>query len=745
MNRKTSIAAVILLICAAVQAWALDMAPTELRLRGYSMVPAPQQVELTGEDVEIGSQWSIDTKGAAAADFSAGWLNDWVAELHGVKFTGGGGGKLVLEVEKAAVKVDDPGRAEQAYRLEIAPGSIAITGNSEQGLFYGVQSFLQLMRRSPDGTMSVPAGTITDWPSLELRFIHWDTKHHQKRPEAMRRIIDWLAYFKVNAIGFEMEDKYEFPSHPLAGAPGAYTKQEMQELTRYALERHIQLVPQIQAPSHMTWLLKYKEYEHLKADGSNYHMCMCDEEGMQIIRDLYQDMIDATPGVKYFHASTDEVYYAGICDKCKREYNEQNRSLYWVEYVNWMHKWLTERGRTVLCWVEYPLLPQDIKLLPSGLIDAITAGSKEPVWISEMNKAGIPQLAYSSMQGSEYLFPNLFPTNYRGRRTAGRLEDAATTIPRVLEKGSNLLGTFCASWDDAGLHEETFWLGWVMVSQYGWNYLSPSVEQSTADFMDLFYGSGAGDMVEVYKLLEEGARFFEDGWDNVPSTERGPAYGSSRGPFPYNRQDQTLSMPKLPVGDKLTADSSFATAYRDRINRAWKQKKHNDRVVALLMRNLGRVEHNRYNLEVYLSLARLERYYMDIITGIAAAEHSLAAAANADSEGKSAQAVGHLVAASNTVAALLEQQKTMWDVLVATWEKSRYPKNRTVDGREFLHVQDDVKDHFADRRKGLDYMLAPFQRMQIPAWREKLVAAINDYATAHNVPIEGLAVPRLED
>jgi len=160
----------------------------------------------------------------------------------------------------------------------------------------------------------------------------------------------------------------------------------MQDLTRYALERHIQLVPQIQAPSHMNWLLKHKEYEHLQADSSNYHMCMCDEEGMQVIRDLYQDMIEATPGVKYFHASTDEIYYAGICDKCQREYNEQNRSLYWVEYVNWMHKWLTERGRTMLCWVEYPLLPEHIRLLPSGLIDAINclyAGGPQCAWEAE--------------------------------------------------------------------------------------------------------------------------------------------------------------------------------------------------------------------------------------------------------------------------------------------------------------------------------------------------------------------------
>ena len=103
----------------------------------------------------------------------------------------------------------------------------------------------------------------------------------------------------------------------------------MHELTQYALERHIQLVPNVQAPSHMAFVLKHKEFEHLRADGSNYHICMCDEEAMELIFDMYQDMIDATPGVDYFFVSTDEVYYAGICGKCKLEYNDKNRRNYW--------------------------------------------------------------------------------------------------------------------------------------------------------------------------------------------------------------------------------------------------------------------------------------------------------------------------------------------------------------------------------------------------------------------------------
>lgn len=87
----------------------------------------------------------------------------------------------------------------------------------------------------------------------------------------------------------------------------------------------------------------------------------------------------------------------------------------------------------------------------------------------------------------------------------------------------------------------------------------------------------------------------------------------------------------------------------------------------------------------------------------------------------------------------------MWKNLTFTWEKSRYEKGRSVGGRDFVHVLDDVKDHPADRRKGLDYLIVPFQRMNLPGWRNLLNGRINTYAAEHNVPVRGLEEMRLED
>ncbi|MEA2062264.1 MAG: beta-N-acetylhexosaminidase [Gemmatimonadota bacterium] len=717
---------------------------TELRGRGYSLVPAPQEVRLQEADIELDGTWGIVTR-LGEDHIAVKRLREGAVQLHGVEFSGSGLGEVVLRVEKSAVaETGDQGLDRQAYKLVIIGGKIVITGNSDQGLFYGVQSLLQLMRNIEPHVCTLPAGVITDWPDLELRFIHWDTKHHQDRPGTLRRFLDWAAFFKVNCIGFEIEDKYEYPRHPLIGAPGAFTKSEMQELTAYALERFIQLVPVVQAPAHMAYVLKHEKFAHLRSDGSNYQSCMCDEKAIRLILDMYQDMIDATPGVKYFHVSTDEIYYAGICDKCKKEYNDENRSQAWADYANRVHAWLAERGRRMLAWVEYPLLGKHIPQLAPDLINGIMG--RNPDYLGYQKKIGMRQLAYSSMQGSEHLFPNYFPTTYRGRKISGRLRDAAGTVHTGRAAGADPIGTFAAAWDDSGLHNETFWLGWATVTQYGWSVGRPGVEQNVADFMDVFYGPDSPDMAELYHLLIEGARFYEDLWDRVTSTERGPGYGNSRGKgIGTRRVDLTLELPVLPGPGNLDVDRSFSEKYGEKLRRAALLASENDRLIYLLTRNIAKVSRNRYNLEVLLSIAHLERFGIKTALALESVEGHLVSASEAARAGEPARAVAGMVEAYNLAGALLERRQQVMGQVKKVWEKSRFEKCRTVGGKKFVHVLDDVKDHFADRRLGLDYMVAPFDRMGLGDWHVSLGERINQYAARNKIPVEGLKEPRLED
>jgi len=645
-----------------------------------------------------------------------------------------------LSVQSGTVKAEgEPGLVQQAYRLRIDSSGVEITGNSDQGLYYGVQTFLQLVKRDPSGSLLIPEIEIQDWPSLQLRILHWDTKHHHDRIETLKRYLDWAARFKVNGISFELEDKFEYPSNPIIGAPGAFTTEQLQEIVDYGLERFIQVIPNVQAPAHMAYVLKHSQFAHLRADGMNYQACLCDEESYNLIFSMYQDVINATQGVDYFHVSTDEVYYAGICDKCEKPYNPENRSLAWVEFVNRAHKFLSERNRRMILWVEYPLLTRHIPLLPPDVINGVL-GSDES-FIEAQNRHGIRQLAYTSMQGSEYLFPNYWSSesgDFRSRQ--GRIKSTFNTLTYDAWKGRPI-GTFGAAWDDSGLHNETFWLGWATVAQYGWTHGIPSVEQHTADFMRVYYGLNASGMVEIYQELQQQARFFQSSWDRVVSRVRDSGYGNSYGKgIGVIRRDETLPQPAIPALPGLDFVPVYDGKYAELAEKARVYADRAQSLVHQIYDNLSRVERNRYNLEVLLSLALFTRQHDQTIISLKEIENHLSRAREAAESDRARQAVSALIAAYREANRTVEARKQTFETLETIWEKSRYPKGQSVNGREFVHILDDVKDHWADRRPDLSYMVAPQESIDLEGWMAQLSEVLQSYAAEHGVEVDGITL-----
>jgi hypothetical protein len=91
------------------------------------------------------------------------------------------------------------------------------------------------------------------------------------------------------------------------------------------------------------------------------------------------------------------------------------------------------------------------------------------------------------------------------------------------------------------------------------------------------------------------------------------------------------------------------------------------------------------------------------------------------------------------VAALRDDDRRAFADLQTTWEKSRFPKGRSVQGRKFVHVFDDVKDHFADRRADLTYMMAPEDSIGLDAWLDELARTIRTYADLNKAAAPGLS------
>ncbi len=727
-----------------------EPAPTDLFLRGYSVIPAPQKVVLNGGDTSVNVFSSV----IGPDHIATRTFVDGMKELHGKNLkTVVDGLSINLRITPGMVKEAPPETAAQAYKLWIAPGVIEVRANGDAGLFYGVQTLLQLIRRNEHGQLVAPECVITDWPRLALRFLHWDTKHQQNRMPTLKRYIDWAAKFKANMIGFELEDKFSYPSNPIIGAPGAFTPAELQEIVSYGLERFVQVVPVIQSPAHFAYVLKHPQFAHLRADGNNYQSDLCNEETYKLIFQMYDDVIAATKGVDYFFVSTDEVYYAGIGKTCKLPYSPENRSAAWADFAIRARNHLAQRGRRMLAWIEYPLLDKDMERIPNDVIDGVVG---EESFVEIQQRKGMRQLVYTSTQGAEFLFPDHLAIEslpagtvlgeYESVFTSGRISSLHNSIANARALRMNPIGIFGAAWGDSGLHDETFWLGWSAVASWGWHPGTPGPEQHVAEFMQVYYGPHAEGMIEVYRSLQRQARSWQRAWDRVVSRVRKPGYGNSDAPgVGTARHDLTLTPPPLPDPATLAFKPQFTSKYKGLIAKAPAQSLQNDQLRHSLTANMLRASRNQYNLEVFLSLARFTGHHWDLISSLASVERDLARAAAEASKNRPARAVGHLVAAHNRVARIEQESAGVRRYLTAVFEKSRYPKGREVDGRKFVHVLDDTKDHWGDRTPDLGYMFAPEQSIGLAAWRAQLSKITTGYAKRNNVPVRGLAEARLEE
>lgn len=733
---------------------------TDLWARGYAVIPTPQRVTLGAGEIPFDSSWTLVADGVQPDHIAIRSLQSDLRQFHRLMLRGGAGGKVLrLAVRKGTVNTGaDADIHPQGYRLTVTKGEIAITGNGDAGLLYGVQTFLQLLKPE-NGSLHAPLVSIEDWPRLQLRFLHWDTKHHQDRIETLKRYLDWAVRFKVNMIGFELEDKFAYPSIPGAGAPGAFTTAELRELVRYGLERFIQIVPVIQSPAHMSYVLKHPQYAHLRADGNNYQIDLCNEESYKLIFRMYDDVIEATPGVSYFFVSTDEVYYAGIGPRCGRPYNEKNRSLAWAEFAIRAQAHLAAKGRRMLAWLEYPLLDEHLELIPSSVIDGVIGESS---FIPIENRKGMRQLAYVSLQGAEFLFPDHLPLTSDLADTAspgandvfeferGQSEGRLHATYRQLSQGNfwkaNPIGVFGAAWGDSGLHNETFWLGWAAAARYGWHPGAPTPEQHLAEFIRVFYGTDTVNLAGAYRLMQRQARAWQRAWDRIVSRTRGPGYGNSDGKgIGTTRYDQTLTPPALPQLPHLDIRPGFIGQYRRLLESLPARSWENDQLIHTLQENLGHASRNHYNLEVMLGLASFTGHHWRLLAALAGAERSFERARDAMLRNNPREAMNQLVTAYNSAGEAEREGESSYRSLVAIFEKSQFPKGQTVSGREFLQVLDDVKDHWAGRTADLGYMFAPERSIGLAKWRQDLRAVIEEFGKLHQIPIQGLAERRLEE
>ncbi|MGD0578790.1 MAG: beta-N-acetylhexosaminidase [Bryobacteraceae bacterium] len=724
---------------------------SKLWARGYTVIPEPQEVELRDADLPFGPQWAMQLgPGVAPADVAVESLQELLISRFRFVRVENASAASTVQLRVAAGSVmpgkstdpDKPAIAEQAYRLEISPSGIIISANGPQGLFYGVQTLAQLLRPL-GGAFFLPQCRITDWPDLHLRHIYWDDAHHLERLPELKRAVRQAAFFKINGFALKLEGHFQFRHAPALVEPYALTPAEYQELTDYGRRYHVEVIPYLDGPGHIAFILKHPEYAQFRSfPDSNYELCTTNPDAVKLLSSMFQDLVDANRGGKFIYFSTDEPYYVGLADnaQCREKTAaEQKGSVgkLLADFIANVANPLHEQGRTVIFWGEYPLKPPDIEALPPHLVNGEVYG---PEFDPLFHKHGIRQMIYTSTQGGEARF---FP-DYFSLPNSRRLHPVASQVDRIADgfreisyapsrSQTDIIGAVVAGWGDMGLHPETFWLGYSIITAAGWHPGTPSVQESASSFYRLFYGDSATNMDRVYQLMSQQSHFWLDSWDWGPSPRK-PIFGYSHGIYDPRHpvKDQTLRLPPAP-DSSLRFDPAWTKENSRRLELAADALNENEELLGLLNENLRRAELNRYNLEVYISIAHLYRQNLEMLIDIGRIISLLESAERAAGDKQPKDAVEALDRALILARHVRQRRNTVLLDASSVWYTSWFPRVAQAKGRTFLHELDDVKDHVPDRTMDMSYLVSRELALPFGTWVEAIRAVRNQYAAANQL------------
>lgn len=279
--------------------------------------------------------------------------------------------------------------AHEGYVLKVDSGGIEIQALSERGLFYGLQTLRQLL----GGGRRAPRVRIVDWPDMPFRGVHLTFGGGGYTFEMLSRTIRQLASYKVNTIMFEYDDKFPWQSHPVLVHPETLSRQDLRKLIALAADNCMEVVPLLDSLGHARFYLMHKPYKHLAELPDNIHeMCPNNPGTLNLIKELWTEILDLHPETHYAHITGDEVFRLGrFCPKCRRYANRGELGKLFTEYYTDLSRWIIKQGKIPMVWgdmlVKYW---QDIDNFPRDIIinDWCYRGFDAPSWPSTIGNYG---------------------------------------------------------------------------------------------------------------------------------------------------------------------------------------------------------------------------------------------------------------------------------------------------------------------------------------------------------------------
>lgn len=261
------------------------------------LVPTPVSESFDGRRVELTSSWTIGY--AEGLDKEAEFLSTSLQGLLGTTPSiSQGSGSIQLGIDSRI--------QAEGYRLEITERGITLDGGDAHGVFYGIQSVLALAPvanyKSPSDALELPVGRIEDYPRFGYRGMHMDAARNFQSMSAVFKLIDHMAFYKLNKLHLHLTDdegwrlqinslpeltevgavrnhtldekgtlRPGYGSGPAGGLVGSgfYSQDDYIQIVRYANDRHIEVIPEINFPGHARAAIvaMNARYERLMAEG----------------------------------------------------------------------------------------------------------------------------------------------------------------------------------------------------------------------------------------------------------------------------------------------------------------------------------------------------------------------------------------------------------------------------------------------------------------------------------------------
>ncbi|WP_294238669.1 family 20 glycosylhydrolase [uncultured Chryseobacterium sp.] len=351
-----------------------------------NLIPYPQKVELLKGEFTIPGKFKLDQN---LSRLETEYFKKQIRDV----FTFGIGKKEtahLVNVPFSAPSKRNP-ENEEKYAIEISPRQIVISSNTKQGYFLALQTLIQLFRQYKDSG-KIPAMKIEDEPKFAWRGMHLDVSRHFFTVEEVKQYIDYLAMYKLNTFHWHLTDdqgwRIEIKKYPkltqigskrkesMIGAyvdntfdgkpygPYFYTQDQIRDVVKYAQDRHITVVPEIEMPGHaLAALSAYPElactkgpFEPATKWGVFDDVFCPKEETFTFLENVLNEVMQLFPS-QYIHIGGDECpktrwKECAHCQELIKKYNLKDEHGLQSYFIQRIEKYVNSKGRKIIGWDE---------------------------------------------------------------------------------------------------------------------------------------------------------------------------------------------------------------------------------------------------------------------------------------------------------------------------------------------------------------------------------------------------------